>query len=113
MKCSDSSTQPKKEKQTFLEWVREKEIFIIVIGVLLFVAVEKFAKFLHNDLVSPCWKNVMSRGGLPYTQSHPWYYKLLLNVLELSFCIIALYFISQYIFQHSSNSKKDEKDKKE
>lgn len=102
-----------KNKISFVEWLNDRNITFIIISILVVYVIEKFAKNLHNDLVTPAFRKCMAVAGweIKTTVNHPPWKKLIIHILELFFSIVILYSVSKYVFNHSpapkSKSKSD------
>lgn len=105
------------KKPSFSEWLTDRNITFIIISILVVYALERFAKSVHQDLVTPAFQKCLSVTGLApelapeltsrlasgsenvVVKRKTWQ-KVLINVLELSFSVIILFILSRFIFRH-------------
>ena len=102
------------QKPSFSEWLTDRNITFIIISILVVYVLERFAKSMHQDIITPAFQKCLSVTGLAPTSkmlgvagtsgqniaNHKTWQKVIINVLELSFSVIILFLLSRFVFKH-------------
>jgi hypothetical protein len=101
--CTTSS------KSSLKEWLNDRNVAFVVISILVVYALERCAKNLHNDLVTPTFHKFLHTCGWDVGCSHeerPIWQKITFHILELLFTILILYVVSRYAIGHGKTKGK-------
>ena len=95
LKMSDDS------KNSFKEWLSDRNIAFIIISILIIYALERFAKNLHSDVYLPLFNKCVSKMGCNMQDPNQMIWqKFLIHILELIVTIFILFIISRFVFKH-------------
>lgn len=92
------------QKPSFSQWLTDRNITFIIISILVVYALERFAKSLHQDLITPTFEKCLAVTGLTRVESavvkRKTWQKVVINVFELSFSVVILFLLSRFVFRH-------------
>jgi large-conductance mechanosensitive channel len=96
----------KNNKPSFKEWLSEKNITFIIITILVIYAIERFVKNVHNELIPPVIEKCLNKIGYTPDEKHKreLWQKIMIYILELTFMMLFLFFLSRFIFGHTNTN---------
>lgn len=85
----------------FSNWVLERNIILLILGVVIFEIVDRLAKNIHQDVLSPVVEKCSGLAGLRRSELAKMSRtkRVLLHLVEFAISIVIIYFISKMLLR--------------